>query len=399
MRFDRRAFLRASAAAALVPALVRAQGSATPEPASPRSGAQPVQDLYRDSIAIDGLGVPGNHHNDPSGPLSAAALADLARSGLTATHLTVGSVGTMPPLQAFEQVVRSIALWEHRIEHAPQVLARVRTAADIVRAKRNGRTGLVYGLQDGVAFEDDPERLDALHQLGLRVVQPTYNRRNLLGDGVLEPTDRGLSRTGREAVERMQGLGILVDLSHCGRRTAADAIAMATRPMAFTHTGCAALVEHPRHRTDAELRAVAETGGVNGIFIMPYLSRGKQPTAADVVAHIEHALQVAGSAHVAIGTDGAVSPEVLTPEYIAQYRDLTRQRREAGIAAPYETEEGYLFAADLNTPRRFERLAGLLLERGHSAAVVAGVLGGNLLRTFGDAWGTRAGNQDGARDS
>jgi membrane dipeptidase len=377
MKTDRRAFLRASLAAGAAAAFAPARPWAAPTAAA----------LYADSIAIDGMGPPGSEENDPDGPLSDAALAHLAASGLSATHFTVGTVGTMPPLDAFERVVRSIARWERRIDHAPQVLARVRTVDDIANARRSGRVGLIYGLQDGVCFEDDLGRLDALHQFGVRVVQPTYNRRNLLGDGVMEPADAGLSRTGREAVERLQAMGMLVDLSHCGRRTAADAIAMARRPVAFTHTGCAALVEHPRHRTDAELRAVADTGGVTGIFVMPYLSRGRQPTAADVVAHIEHAIKVAGSAHVSIGTDGTLSPVRLTPDYIEGHREIARERRAAGIAAPYETEEGYLFAADLNTPRRFETLAGLLLERGHPARVVAGVLGGNLLRVFGDAWG------------
>ena len=376
MSIDRRAFLGAAAAAGAA-ALAPARLWATPLPRA----------LYERSIVIDGLGVPGGMDTDADEPLTAKALADVAASGLSATHLTVGWVGTVPPLSAFEVAVRSIARWESRIDAAPRVLIRVRDAEDIRIAKREGRTGLIYGLQDGVSFEDDLGRLDALHQLGVRVVQPTYNRRNLLGDGVMEPADAGLSRTGREAIERLQALGMLVDLSHCGRRTAADAIAMAKRPVAFTHTGCAALVEHPRHRTDAELRAVAESGGVTGIFVMPYLSRGRQPTAADVVAHIEHAINVAGSAHVAIGTDGTVSPIQLTEDYITWYRDHTRKRREEGVAAPYETEEGYLFAADLNTPRRYQTLADLLLARGHPESVVSGVLGGNLLRVFADAWG------------
>jgi len=185
----------------------------------------------------------------------------------------------------------------------------------------------------------------------------------------------------------MNALGILIDLSHCGRRTAADAIAASSKPVAFTHTGCFALAEHPRHRTDAELKAVADTGGVNGIFIMPYLSKGRQPTAGDVIAHVEHAIDVAGEDHVSIGTDGTVSPKELTEEYKEQFRAETRRRKELGIAAPFETEDGYLFAADLNTPRRFETLAGLLLDRGHSEARVEKILGGNLHRVFGDAWG------------
>ena len=246
---------------------------------------------------------------------------------------------------------------------------------------------MIYGLQVGVAFEDDLDRLEALQQLGIRVIQPTYNRRNLLGDGCMEPADAGLSRAGKEAIERMNTLDILVDLSHCGRQTAADAIAVSNRPVSFTHTGCYALAEHPRHRTDDEMKAVADTGGVIGIYIMPYLAKGKQPTAADVIAHIEHALDVVGEDHVSIGTDGRTSPTELTDEYIEQFRKITARRKRLGIAAPFETETGYLFANDLNTPERFETLAGMLLARGHSETRVQKILGANLLRLFGEIWG------------
>ncbi len=338
------------------------------------------------AILIDGLGFPGGVSGEEGSDLLAEELEHIRASGLSATHPTVGEVGTMRPLAAFEKVASEIKRWEAEIDRHPDVLARVRTVDDIHAAGEHGRTGLIYGLQDGVAFEDDLDRLTTLHGLGVRIVQPTYNRRNLLGDGVMEPADAGLSFTGIEAIERMNALGISVDLSHCGRRTAADAIATSSRPVAFTHTGCAGLVEHPRHRTDAELRAVAETGGVIGIFIMPYLARGRQPTAADVVAHLEHALDVVGSDHVAIGTDGNISPQQVTPEFVERFREMTRRRRESGIAAPYETEEGYLFAGDLNTPRRFETLAELLTERGHPEATVEKILGGNLLRLFDDTW-------------
>lgn len=161
--------------------------------------------------------------------------------------------------------------------------------ADIDAARRQRRTGLCYAFQDGIPFESEPGRLEVFHRLGVRMVQPTYNRRNLLGDGCLEPDNAGLSRTGIEAVERMDDLGILVDLSHCGRKTAADAIRTSKQPVVFSHTGCAALAEHPRNRTDAELRAIADKGGVAGIYFMPYLRVGFQPTAADVIRHVERA--------------------------------------------------------------------------------------------------------------
>lgn len=375
MPVSRREFLSLAAAVASVLGTRRGYAAATP-----------ASGLYARCIVIDGLGGPGGIETEDGAPLSVPMLGDVRTSGMTALHVTVGAVGTMPSLEAFEKIVRDIARWEGEVDRSPAVFARIRTADDIRTAKRDGRTGLIYGLQDGVSFEDDLDRLTALRQLGIRVIQPTYNRRNLLGDGCMETADAGLSKAGHEAIERMNALGILVDLSHCGRRTAADAIAASRRPVAFTHTGCAALADHPRHRTDAELKAVADKGGVSGIFVMPYLAKGRQPTAADVIAHLEHAVKVCGEDHVSIGTDGTLSSIELTAEFATKFRENVRHRKELGIAAPYETEDGYLFASDLNTPRRFEALAGLLLARGHGEARVEKVLGANLLRVFGETW-------------
>ncbi len=341
---------------------------------------------YDAAIVIDGLGGPGDGNSDPGAPYTAAHMKDVRDSGVTCAHTTIGVVGSMPPDAAYVEVVRNILWYEREIENNPQTLMRVRTVADIVQAKRSSRTGIVYGFQDGVMFETDLSRLQDFHRLGVRVIQPTYNRRNLLGDGCLEPANAGLSKTGVEAVEQMNELGILVDLSHCGRKTAADAIRVSRRPVAFTHTGCAALADHPRNRTDAELRAVADKGGVSGIYFMPYLCEGRQPTSADIIRHLEHMIDVAGEDHVSIGTDGNISAQVLDQDYKDAFAENIRARKAAGISAPGETEAGYLFASDLNMPRRCEALAGMLVERGHGAKRIEKILGGNLMRVFGETW-------------
>ena len=341
---------------------------------------------YDAAIVIDGLGGPGDGSSDPGAPYTAAHMKDVRDSGVTCAHTTIGVVGSMPPDAAYVEVVRNILWYEREIDNNPQTLMRVRTVADIVQAKRNSRTGIVYGFQDGVMFETDLSRLQDFHRLGVRVIQPTYNRRNLLGDGCLEPANAGLSKTGVEAVEQMNEFGSLVDLSHCGRKTAADAIRVSRRPVAFTHTGCAAIADHPRNRTDAELRAVADKGGVSGIYFMPYLCEGRQPTSADIIRHLEHMIDVAGEDHVSIGTDGNISAQVLDQAYKDAFAENIRERKAAGISAPGETETGYLFASDLNMPRRFEVLAGMLVERGHGAKRIEKILGGNLMRVFGETW-------------
>lgn len=374
IRISRRALLAAGASGVIALGLPRRWARAAGWPG------------YRGAVIIDGLGGPGNLKAEPGAPLTDAYVKDTRWSGVTCVHLTILPVGTTPPDAAFTQAVRAIAQWEREIDGHPDTFMRVRSPGDISAAKRAKRTGLIYGFQDAVAFETDLARLNDFYSLGLRVVQPTYNRRNLLGDGCLEPANAGLSRAGTEAVERMNALGILIDLSHCGRRTAADAIRASRRPVAFTHTGCAAIANHPRNRTDAELRSVADKGGVSGVYFMPYLSGGRQPTAADVIRHLEHMIRVAGEDHVSIGTDGGISAEVLDRQYKDAFARSVRERRAAGIGAPQETEAGYLFAADLNTPRRLERLASMLASRRHSASRIEKILGRNLLRVFSATW-------------
>ncbi|HKX55446.1 MAG TPA: membrane dipeptidase, partial [Xanthomonadales bacterium] len=170
MKLDRRQFLQLSTVAmggfTLAPALM---------------AAADAKSLYRQSIIIDGLGFPGSMDTAPGGTLSAEEILDVAASGLSATHVTVGEVGSMDPLLAFEKIIRDITRWDGEIAANSKVLQSVRTAEDVHNAKADGKTGLIYGLQDGVSFEDDPGRLAALHHAGIRVIQPTYNRRNLLG--------------------------------------------------------------------------------------------------------------------------------------------------------------------------------------------------------------------------
>ncbi len=360
-----------------------------PEKSPATGGASAAPDVYRRALVLDACASLGEGDGDPEKgiPLSARAVADARASGVACVNVTVGPVGNRPGAAAFEGIVRDIAYWEREIEAHPDVFVKVKTTRDLAAAKSAAHLGLAYGLQDGVAFENDLSRLETLHALGVRIVQPTYNVRNLLGDGCLEPGDAGLSKRGREAVSRMDTLRILIDLSHCGRRTTREALVVSARPVAFTHTGCAAIADHPRNKTDEELRLLAERGGVAGIYFMPYLRASGQPMAGDVVRHLEHALHVAGEDHVGIGTDGTISGVELTPKYLEEFRKEVAARRKAGIGAPGEVEDVYTFVPDLNTPRRLETLAGGLLARGHSAARVEKILGGNFARLLRDVWG------------
>jgi membrane dipeptidase len=341
---------------------------------------------YDKSIAIDCLATPGpfNVNNMFAVPFTDAAIANVRASGMTAVNVTLNGNGNGPV--AFSSTVQNIAFLEHELDTHADVFIKVKTVADIRSAKDTKKLGLIPGFQDAMMLEDEISRVDTFHRLGIRVIQLTYNRRNLLGDGCLEPANAGLSGFGRAAVARMNGVGILVDLSHCGRQTTLDGIEASSKPVSVTHSGCAALSDSPRNKSDEQLRKLADKGGVVGIYLMPYLRAAGQPTADDVLAHIEHAIKVCGEDHVGIGSDQSITPIDATPEYRKLHAETVRERRRLGISAPGESEDVLVFTPDFNSPRRLDQIADRMSARGHGTARIEKVIGGNWLRLFGEAW-------------
>lgn len=376
---DRRAFLASSVAIAatgrgalsriaLTDHGVRAAGA----PAASWPG-------YDKATVIDFLSSPGYFNYPLNPPLDDAMVAHAVHSGITACNLTVSSSG-------FADTVENIARWMTRIEQRPKAFRQVRTVADIADAKATGRLGVVLGFQDTVPFEGRIENVAIFRNLGVRVTQLTYNVRNLVGDGCLEPANGGLSRFGRSVVERMNEVGMLVDLSHCGQKTTAEGIAVSKLPVSITHSGCNAVARHPRSKDDAELRALAQKGGVIGIYLMPFLSPGRVPTRNDVLDHIEHAINVCGEDHVGIGSDLSTTPIDGSGDYVTRHREFVAGRIAKGIAAPNEDPDILFTVPELNNDRRLELIAEGMAGRGHGSARIAKVIGGNWLRLFGETW-------------
>src|SRR6185295_5872868 len=165
---------------------------------------------------------------------------------------------------AFEKTKRDLATWTARIAEHPDVLLRVDGAADLETARRDHRLGIVFTFQGTESLGEDSDRIPLFRQLGVRVMQLTHNRRNLVGDGCMEPSAAGLSKFGHEVVAGLNAARIVVDLAHGAQRTIRDGIAASKAPMLISHTGCRALSDLPRCTPDAELRAMADKGGVAG---------------------------------------------------------------------------------------------------------------------------------------
>lgn len=324
---------------------------------------------------------------EDDGTLNELELADARESGLTAVRLSLAPEGAFWFSDAaFATTLRRISEWDRKLIAYPEVFTQIRTGADFARAHRERRVGVIYGFQETSPIGEDLDRIELFHKAGVRLIQLTHNRRNLLGDGAMEPGNAGISNLGRQIIEVLNARRIVVDLAHGGRRTTSEGIAASKAPVIVSHTGCAALSDLPRCVTDESLRLMADRGGVAGIIFWPYLRRHGQPMAVDVIRHIEHAIKVCGEDHVGIGTDCSVSPIERTPEFEKNNREAIADMIRQGIFEKGRSSDLYVFIPDLNEARRFERLGAMLSARGHSDARIAKVLGGNFARVMGDIW-------------
>jgi membrane dipeptidase len=317
---------------------------------------------------------------DLEAPPSPDVLAAVRHSGITAVNCTISE-------QSFEGTVRFIAIVEMLVEQHPDVFLIVRRHADIARAKQENKIGILPGFQYTAFLEEDPERIGVFRRLGVRIMQLTYNKHSLFGDGCLEPANGGLSKAGVAAVKSMNDLGVAVDLSHSGYRTTSEGIAASTKPVLITHSGCAAVYPHPRSKPDEILKMLADCGGYFGVYLMPYLvASPTTPTREHVLDHIVHAINVCGADHVGIGSDGAIQKTELTVEQKAVFERDMAHRKQVGIAAP--GEDRYPYVPDLNGPDHMEVIAEELAKRGQPASVIEKVLGANFQRVIGEIWGT-----------
>ena len=370
MGIDRRTMMTGTAAALMVaPAIARAAAG-----------------WFDRAIIIDALGGTGDPYmEDDVSRMSDRGWAETLATGVTAVRDTVMPVGnTADPWGDYQ---KDIALKHELIAANPDRLILVRSAADILKAKREKKFAILLGTQDTSMVGGDLDRLEQMKKDGVTTVQLTYNNANLSGDGALEPRNGGLTKLGKATIERIEAQKLLLDLSHGGTRTMAEATAFAKRPLVISHTGARALADHPRNTGDDTIEAVADKGGVVGVYFMPFLTLDSHPKGADLIAHIEHVAKVAGEDHVGIGTDNGVLPQATDAEATRKLNEWAAERIKAGIAAPGEGLNVWPMVADYNSVDRYRRLAEDLQKRGWSEARLEKLFGGNFLRVYREAWG------------
>lgn len=364
---DRRAFLAASAALAFTPGVARAT-----------EADDAIARLYRSAMVINGNLV---GPFDDAAPLDQTTADQVRASGLTAFKMTIGG-----PNGGYDDVNTDIAAFDKAIEMSAGLYMKIATADDLLAAKRTGRVGVIYSFEAADMLKGQVDTIDHFSALGVRVMQLSYNTVSPFASGVMAPQpSEGLTPLGHDAVARMNASGVTLDLSHADERSSLEAVAASTRPVAITHAGCAAVYAHPRNKSDAVLRAVADKGGIVGIYELSYISAGpEQQSVDDYLAHLLHALSVCGEDHVGIGSDAILTPFDISPESMAEWDASIEARRVAGVAAPGEGRPP--FVEGLNRPDRCEVIARALLAHGQPIRVVEKVLGANFQRIFSETW-------------
>ncbi|MDX1460959.1 MAG: membrane dipeptidase [Xanthomonadales bacterium] len=329
-----------------------------------------IRALYGDAIVIDALSVAHGWDDE--------TFAAIDASGYT-------GIVTSLPRQDLQTAINAMIEWRERVRAHPDRFLIALTASDFERAKREGKLAVLMNFQNATMLEGDADNVEALHALGMRCFQLTYNERNLLGDGSTERTDAGLSDFGVEVVGRMNQVGVLVDLSHCGRQTTLDGIAISDRPVAFTHTMCEALRRnHPRAKTDDQIRALADKGGVIGIAALGYFigrNPGRDTTIETYLDHVDHAVSIAGTDHVALSTDFQIRG--IKPW--ATRENWYEPRLEA-FKSSYDVQWPP-WIPELDAPDRFLQVAARLSSRGYRDHDIEKLLGLNWLRLFRETIG------------
>jgi membrane dipeptidase len=263
----------------------------------------------------------------------------------------------------------------------------VRRAADIERAKAEGKLGLVLHCQGTAIIEDELDLVDAYHEAGLRVVQLCYNRKDLVGDGGSERTDSGLSHFGVALVERLNALGMIVDCSHTGHRTSLDAIEVSRDPVIISHANARAVHPNRRNVPDDLIKAVAASGGVVGTVGFPgFLADAGQPTLDRFIDDIVYKAELVGIEHTGIGIDYYEGQHPVQDDAAAMVRYRHRLATGQWRAEDYPPPP-YRFPQGIETPRTLPRLTARLVERGFGEADIRMIWGLNWMRVYRTVWG------------
>ena len=283
-------------------------------------------------------------------------------------------------VENFAEAQLLFAKWNSFIAQYPQWLMRINNAADLALAKQQGKLGILFGLQGSKQFEalDDVNRC---YGFGQRVSQLSYNFRSLVADGAFEPYDGGVSEYGGKVIDRMNGVGMAVDLGHASDKTKLDALTISRKPVILSHGNCRALIPNGLRATpDDTIRKLAAKGGVMGITDIAFMVKDSEPVRVeDVVDHYDHVRDLVGIEHVGVGSDAGIESNDLGSPTLLKDTLAKADHR-------YRVHGEHEIVAGMEGPTRMYELTSAFVRRGYTDEHVRLVLGGNWARVLKDIW-------------
>jgi len=369
MDLSRRAVLKGTFAASAIASMPASLNSFMEEPPSSFSS---LDEIFKSSIIIDDLSG-----FDPKPSLPDAGFSVVRESGVTIVGPTLGEVA---PETAFLSTVEELGKTTELILRYADRMILIRSFPDVMKAKRENKLGVLANVQNSACIGHDLKNLDLFYSLGLRQIQLTFNWRNIVGDGCTERTQAGLSYFGVDMVKRMNELGMIVDAAHTGYQSTLDAVEVSDKPIVFSHTNCKALCDHPRNKSDDQIKALARRGGVIGLSCFNWFVSDKpRSTLEDLLQHFDHVAKLVGPEYIGIGSDFSVAG------WAGREPDAEWEaHKKIYSEAEWKTIKGRFppYIEAVNDPRRYHTIAEGLQKRGWKPDDIAKVLGLNLVRVY-----------------
>jgi len=308
-------------------------------------------------------------------------LEELRAGGVTAIHVTLAV------WENCRETLQNISAWHRLFENHGDIVCPGRSAAEIRHAKETGRTAIIFGFQNSSPIEDDVGLVQVFHELGVRIMQLTYNNQSLIGSSCYEQNDSGIPRFGREVIREMNRVGMIVDVSHCGERTGFEAVEISERPIAITHANPKSFHAGIRNKSDDLIKAVAQSGGMLGFSLYPLHIGGRETPIEKFCAMVAKTAEMVGVEHLGFGTDQSRKWVDADLDWIRSGRWKKGVDFGEGSAANRSWPQ---WPDWFRTPADFPNLTEGLLKVGFNRDEVAGLMGGNWLRFFEDGFQGKA---------
>lgn len=310
--------------------------------------------------------------------------AGLARSGLNVVFDNLlGGTGPLFSMAGwkYEEVVYDLGMRLADLAHQSYAV-HAKTVADIRAAKAAQQLAMVFCVESATPIENELDRIDVLYGLGIRQMGIAYSESNLLGSGLTEPVDGGLTRFGHRAVERMNAVGMSIDISHSSDRTCLDAIAASSTPIFITHAGARAIWPIPRMKPDEVIIACAEAGGVIGISAAPHTTASVDHpthTIESVMDHFRYCVDLVGIDHVTFG------PDTVFGDHVGLHNLFSKALSNSAASGPEHELVPYVAGME-NPGENFVNIVAWLIRHDYTDQEIAAVVGGNVLRVLNASW-------------